>query len=294
MGSGRHARTAAGLLAAVILVLAGCAPRPGTPPAGVNDGTPSLGELMRLARKSEEGGNLSAAADIYERAADAYPESGEARLGLGRTAHALGRTKRAVKAYQAATERLADSADARYGLGKALLADDRPRAAIRAFDKLIAAERGGHKPYLGKGVALDLQGRHTSAQMAYRAGLKRAPENTALRNNLGLSLALGGDTERAIRVLEDLTRDPTAPARVRQNLALAYGLAGETDEAARVAGQDLSREGVETNLDYYAVLRSLREGVTPDTPDMGGNGVARPAVPAGSPRALLPDAESGG
>ncbi|WP_176758464.1 tetratricopeptide repeat protein [Limimonas halophila] len=284
-------------MAAAVLLVAGCAPRPGTAPHSTTETTPSLAELMRLARKSESGGNLGAAADIYERAVTSYPDAGKARLGLGRTAYALGRTKQAVKAYKAATERLAESADARYGLGKALLADDRPQAAIRAFDKLIAAGEGDHRPYLGKGVALDLQGRHTAAQMAYRAGLKRAPDNTALRNNLGLSLALGGKPKRGIRVLEKLTQDPTAPPRARQNLALVYGLAGRMKEAARVAGQDLSREGVETNLDYYRVLRSLRETATPQTPSTEPapapetqSGTAPDDAPAGEPKTLVPDA----
>ena len=45
------------------------------------------------------------------------------------------------------------------------------------------------------GIARDLQGRHTDAQMAYRQALGISPEMSAAQVNLALSLAMGGQSQ---------------------------------------------------------------------------------------------------
>lgn len=287
-------------LVTVGLMLGGCAATTGasddSPPPG--ERSVELSQLMSLAEKSESAGNHGVAANIYREASRRYPEAAEPRLGLGRTAYASGRLDDAAQAYRDALSRDRTSHEARYGLGKALLAGDRLAAAIAEFDALINAGAAGHRPYLAKGVALDLQGRHREAQSAYRAGLERAPDNVALRNNLGLSLALAQEHHEAMRVLEELTRDPTAPSRARQNLALVYGLAGQMNKAAVTAGEDLEPERVERNLAYYQTLSTLRNGeahpLPAPAPQVQPRRETAPEAPAdapsGAPQPLRPDA----
>ncbi len=247
---------------AVLLVLAagGCA----APATTTQGGGPAARQeaaspkYLRLARNSADSGNHRAALEFYRKAAQANPDAFAPRLGIARSAYELGRPGEAAAAYQAALEVRPDAATAKLGLGKALLADEELRAAIDTFDEMIGARRADHRPYLAKGVALDLLGRHAEAQATYRQGLEQAPDNLALKNNLGLSLAVAGEHKRAIRLLERIARDPMAPARTRQNLALAYALAGDMQGAAVAARRDLAPEVVERNLSYYRALHDLQ------------------------------------
>ena len=97
------------------------------------------------------------------------------------------------------------------------------------------------------------------ARHAYRDGLALSPNNLQLNNNLGLSLALGGDFAQAIPLLEKTAKDPAATPRMRQNLALAYGLSGDDKRAAEVAKLDLDPAKVQENLGYYEFLRLLQD-----------------------------------
>lgn len=261
-----RARTALALAGA--LVLAGCATGatgPATRSASSQQvqAQSSLQAILRLAARTESSGNLAAARELYRKAAAKYPDAPAARLGLARITYKAGEPAPAAELYRDALGLAPQSWAARYGLGKSLLSSDRPEAALKHFDRLIARKEKDHRPYLAKGVALDLLGRHAEAQQAYNAGLEAAPRNVALRNNLGLSLALAEKHKEALRVLEETARDPKAGPRTRQNLALVYGLAGEMDEAALTARADLQPDTVERNLAYYRALRSARDTEAP-------------------------------
>ena len=255
----RRLSPAVALLAS--LALAGCAT---APQQTAQTGSERVAErnsmqaMLQLAARTESSGNAAAAREMYGKVAARYPDQPAGYLGLGRTSYRTGDPAEAAQHYRTALTYAPDSLDARYGLGKALLASDRPEAAIEQFDRLIAEEAADTRPYVAKGVALDMIGRHGQAQTVYRSGLELAPMNVALRTNLGLSLALAGEYKSALRVLEDAARDPKATARTRQNLALVYGLAGEMEDAAATGSADLAQGAVQRNLAYYRALRSAR------------------------------------
>ena len=97
------------------------------------------------------------------------------------------------------------------------------------------------------------------AQGVYETGLTHDPTNLSLLNNLGLSLALSGQHDRAISLLSELVNDPSATPQIRQNLALAYGLAGNFEAARAVGAIDLPPGAVESNVNFYKfALESLR------------------------------------
>jgi Flp pilus assembly protein TadD len=111
--------------------------------------------------------------------------------------------------------------------------------------------------YNGLGVALNLTGRHQAAENNYLDGLERAPDHLALRNNLAMSLALGGEYDDAIDILRKVTNSPAATATNRNNLALVLGLMERYDDAAILLRRDLNREEVKNNLDFYRSLIPL-------------------------------------
>ena len=255
----RRLSPAVALLAS--LALAGCATAPQQHAQTGSDRMAeqnSMQAMLQLAARTESSGNAAAAREIYGKVAARYPEQPAGYLGLARTSYRSGDPAEASQHYRTALTYAPESVDARYGLGKALLASDRPEAAIEQFDRLIGDEAADTRPYVAKGVALDMIGRHAEAQAVYRSGLELGPMNVALRTNLGLSLALAGDYKTALRVLEDAARDPKATARTRQNLALVYGLAGEMEDAAATGSADLGQGTVRRNLAYYRALRSAR------------------------------------
>ena len=132
-----------------------------------------------------------------------------------------------------------------------------PEAALERFTEASALDAADSRAKVGRGVALDLLGRHGEAIAEYRTVLAGQPGNRAAANNLALSLALNGQTSEAIRRLERLAQSAEAPPRVRQNLALVLGLAGERERAAVIARIDQSPEDVASNQRFLELIRSL-------------------------------------
>ena len=257
----------------------------------------SMQGMLQVAARTESSGNAAAARKMYAQIAARHPDQPAGHLGLGRTSYRTGDPAEAAQHYRTALTHAPESVTARYGLGKALLAADRPEAAIEQFDDLIAREAADTRPYVAKGVALDMLGRHAQAQTVYRSGLDLAPMNVALRTNLGLSLALAGDYKTALRVLEDAARDPKASPRTRQNLALVYGLAGEMEDAAAAGSADLAHGAVQRNLAYYRALREARAitdaaARTRAVPDAPAPTAARTQLAAREPSAAAPALEA--
>jgi Flp pilus assembly protein TadD len=72
--------------------------------------------------------------------------------------------------------------------------------------------------------------------------------------DLGLALALAGDPQNAIAVLEPAARTIGADARTRQNLALAHALSGNWEQAKVVASQDVPGDQLDARIQQWMVL----------------------------------------
>lgn len=252
--------SAAGLAAAGLLTLAGCA-QPGTATTYVaEEQTPAKTQaaLLRAGDATRASGDLASAVTFYRRAHALAPDQTAPLIRLGETLAGLGAANEAAESFRAAVERDPKDADAQRGLGNALLALNQPQLAVQNFTAANAIKPDA-RSYNGIGVANDMTARHRAAQSAYQQGLLLASNNLQLQNNLALSLMLSGDYPEAIEILRAITGDPAATPRHRQNLAMAYGLAGDIKEAARVARVDLEESQVQNNLSYYLTLRSLND-----------------------------------
>jgi len=98
---------------------------------------------------------------------------------------------------------------------------------------------------------------HDEAQQRYISGMEQAPDNGPLRNNLGLSLALSGDYEAVIELLESaVTRQPD-DVRTRQNLALVYGLSRNENRARSISADVMSKAVIDNNIAFYTKLRNM-------------------------------------
>ena len=175
---------------------------------------------------------------------------------LGATFTELRAYNEAVAAFREAIDLAPNDSELRCGLATVLLAIDKPELAMTQLDAALAL-RQEPRTYSLLGVANDLIGRHDVAQQNYADGLRLAPDNLPLRNNLGLSQALSGTFDTAIATLSAAAESPKATARTRQNLALVYGLSGDNAKAASVARADLDEASMKSNLAYYAMLRGM-------------------------------------
>lgn len=231
-----------------------------------NEGGAKIASLMRVAGTTAASGDLPTAAGLYRRAHELDPYLIEPLVKLGQTLAALGAHEQAAETFRTAIDLANASPDekkhlapeAAHGLGNALIAMNQPKAALTQFEHAMM-ERDDPRTYSGIGVAYDMLGQHGAAQAYYRTGLEAHPNNPGLLNNLGLSLAVTGKHDDAIKVLEKAAALPKSTSRNRLNLALAYGLAGDNERAAQIARVDLDEASVRSNLAYYETLRAMRD-----------------------------------
>lgn len=208
-------------------------------------------------------------------APQAQPSARTAARDAERAARAL--AERDYEAAIAAGERAVAGAplDAGYRirLANAYLGAGRFVSARQSFEDALAIAPGTERARIGLALAAIGAGDSAAALDAVREG--SAFTSVADR---GLAMALAGDVEPAIAMLEHEARSPMATARLRQNLALAYALAGQWDRSLAVAAQDLSGETLKNRMRQWAVLTSERDrrvqvarilNVTPATSDAG-------------------------
>ena len=189
----------------------------------------------------------------------------------------------------------------------ALNANDFP-AAVRFGEQAVENSPGDASFRALLGNAYFGSGRLTSAEAAYRdaltlnanqpsAALKLALVQIAQGKNaqalaflnqargllepadFGLAVALAGQPQDAVNILEAAARERGADARVRQNLALAHALTGDWTAARNVASQDLSPDLVDARIqdwmtfakpgtasDQIAALTGVRPVADPGQP----------------------------
>ncbi len=158
---------------------------PSTPSGAVKTDT-----LLDFADRARANGDLQRAVTLYRRVLADDGSNMRALVGLGEALNAIGSPNEAAEAFNKALGHDAKNAEALRGLGSTHLALNQPQRAIEDFNKSIAIAPDP-RAYDGIGVAEDLLGDFAAAKAAYQQGLALAPNDLLLRNNLGLSEALG-------------------------------------------------------------------------------------------------------
>ncbi len=221
-------RTFPGILMAVLL--AGCAtegPRGGLDAAS----------RMRLATVAEAQGQPDIALSMYAAAAANDPNN---TMAQSRFAGALARSGNRAQAEQvllAALERSPNDRGLMVQLGRMRLRNGQAGEALTLFDRVLASDSRSPEALDGRGVALDLMGRHPEAQDSYRRAQALAPNSIAIANNLGMSLLLDGRPDEARAVLEPLARRSDANERVTANYGISLAATGDVAAARGVLGE---------------------------------------------------------
>jgi len=106
------------------------------------------------------------------------------------------------------------------------------------------------------------QRRIDEAQKTLERGLRVAPRDTVLRNDLGMCRLMKGDYEGALKSFTIAVASAPHDPRYRANMAVALGLLGRDEESMALYEQVLAPEEVASNL---AILRRARHNITGGT-----------------------------
>ena len=193
-------------------------------------------------------------------------------IGLATRAQAAlaeGQLATAVQLAERAVENTPNDAGFRMLLGNCYFAAGRFASAEAAYLDSLTLLPGQPEVIMKMALVQIAQGK--KAEAAYVLNAARDILDAA---NYGLALALAGQADDAVAVLNQIARQPAADARVRQNLALAYALSGDWTMARTVAAQDVPPEQLDGRIQQWMAMATPSRpsdqvaaltGVTPST-----------------------------
>jgi Flp pilus assembly protein TadD len=179
----------------------------------------------------------------------------------------------AVSLSEQAVQNSSNDAGFRALLGNSYFASGRFASAESAYRDSLALYPNQPQVVLKLALVQIAQGRNAEALTVLneaRSALEPA--------DYGLAVALAGQPQEAVNVLEAAARETGADARVRQNLALSYALTGDWDAARTVAAQDVSPDQLDARIQQWMVFAkpntaadqvAALTGVTPAASDPG-------------------------
>lgn len=243
-------------IALSLFMLNGCAtPAPKNGPAEAQAPQPGQQSMLRLARTTRAAGDYASAINLYRTVA-AGSSDPAISIELADTLVDAGSYDDAINIYKGVPAKSPAELGAALGLERAYLAlGDMPKAMEQAERGHVLAP-DDRRVLIGRGIVLDITGRHKEAQESYNALLAKSPDDRPARVDLALSLALTHDYDRATQILMPIARSSNATPRERQNLALIYGLKGDKQEAARWSKFDLDAKATDANLKFYDLVRA--------------------------------------
>lgn len=155
----------------------------------------------------------------------------------------------AVSLSEQAVHNSSNDAGFRALLGNAYFASGRFASAESAYRDSLALYPNQPQVVLKLALVQIAQGKNAEA-LAFLSQARGVLEPA----DYGLAVALAGQPQEAVNVLEAAAREPGADARVRQNLALSYALSGDWDAARTVAAQDVSADLLDARIQQWMVF----------------------------------------
>lgn len=166
-----------------------------------------------------------------------------------REALEAGKPSKAVGLAEAAVAASPRDAGFRALLGQAYLNDGRFASAASALSEAMELGADDSSTILSLALTEIARGRNSDA-----ITLLTRHRDTVPASDLGLALALAGDSAGSLYVLGEAARAEGADARTRQNFALALALSGRWAQARIVASQDLSLAKLEGRMAEWSKL----------------------------------------
>lgn len=179
----------------------------------------NISARLDLAKAYRERGFPDVALEINRLAADRFPESGEAELGLVRSLRDLNRRAEAIEGLEAFLKAHPQTAPEYYSwLG--ILRDESGLwpAGEPAHRKAVELAPDLDSMHNNLGYNLLMQKKNDEAAEEFRTALKLNPKSQVARNNLGLVLANQNAAEQAVASFQTVSD----PATAHNNLAAVW------------------------------------------------------------------------
>lgn len=256
------------------LILAACDPRPQSqvdPAAFLGKLMESEGPqvdgvdatLLSSAKQAEEKREYQRAVQFYQQLMDKDKDSEVYILGLADNLRRLGQYNEASARYSALIVKNPDNLDALEGKGLCLLNKGDFDDASDLFKEILAKDNNRWRSLNAAGILFALKEMPKEALSYYDQALKVKPDEPAVLNNVGLTMAMMKNYPHAIDALTRAGRKllDTDPQKKRAdlNLALVYGLSGNMEKAEQVARRHLKESALNNNLGFYAYLADNQE-----------------------------------
>lgn len=167
-----------------------------------------------------------------------------AHITLGRALRQKGYFQEALKEYEKAIEGGEANAEVLQAMLELYLLQRDTGAAIATADRFAREFSPTAKTWNGRGVALQLEGRHAEAEESYNRALEIDSSYPYTHNNVGVLIWHKSDTKSAINAFRRALQAPSPPVEARLNLALGL----------------FRRKHIDLSLEAYRqVLRSAPE-----------------------------------
>lgn len=168
-------------------------------------------------------------------------------LAEAQKALAKGKAEKAIELSEAAVAGNPNEPSYRAVLGQAYLKAGRFQSAATTFNDAMKLGDNSARSALGLALANVAMGRSREAVAILDDWRDAIPAT-----DLGLGLALAGETSRGVAILADRLRAGDNSAKLRQNLAYAYALDGRWREARVMAAQDVPADQLDARLSDWA------------------------------------------
>jgi Flp pilus assembly protein TadD len=179
-------------------------------------------------------GDAASTLSVHLRTLAANPRDLFALLGAGQSALAVGDPNAALGFFARAEELAPSNGRAKAGLATALVQLEKADDALPLFGQAVSLGVSEGEIAADRGLAYDLRGDNRRAQKDYALALKRGADDEVTRR-YALSLAISGDRDAAIEMLDPLLRKQDRAAWRARSFILA--LTGDVAGANGVARQ---------------------------------------------------------
>jgi Flp pilus assembly protein TadD len=179
----------------------------------------------------------------------------EVSASKAQTALAKGQVSKAIGFAEAAVQKAPRDAGNRALLGHAYLKAGRFNSAVTAFNDAMGLGDNSARTALSLALA-QVGGGHNAEALALLDDWRDAIP----ASDLGLALALAGETGRGVAVLSDALRGGDSSVKLRQNLAYAYALDGRWREARLMAAQDVPADKIDARISEWAASAQPEAG----------------------------------
>jgi Flp pilus assembly protein TadD len=158
-----------------------------------------------------------------------------------------GHVDKAISLAEAAVQAAPREPAYRALLGQAYLRAGRFQSAVTALNDAMTLGENSARTALALSLANIAAGNNREALAILNDWRDAIPAN-----DLGLALALAGDTGRGVQLLHDRLRAGDTSPKLRQNLAYAFALDGRWREARMMVSQDIPANQIDARLSSWA------------------------------------------